>query len=291
MTPPHRRAPRDVSRRTWIEWLGQATVFSLSAYMLGCGDEGSGQVAPGGGGAGGAGGAGGTAGTAGSGAGGAAGTGADAGADAPLIEGGTTPACPDGTTPPFQFSAPPNTGPLFDSWPVRTIDQQQIDSILATWKLRVDGMVETPLELSFYDMLCLPRQDQIVDFHCVEGWTIRDVPWNGLHISSLLDAVKPLSTATHITFHTIGNKYNESLPIDVALEPKTLLAYGVDGSSLPLARGFPARLVVPRLFGYKSAKYVERIELTDEPIEGYWVAAGYGYDAEVPPERLRPGKY
>ena len=65
----------------------------------------------------------------------------------------------------------------------------------------------------------------------------------------------------------------------------------MNGSSLPLARGFPVRLVVPRLFAYKSAKFVDRIELTDHPIEGFWVAAGYGYDAEVQPERLRPGKY
>lgn len=281
----------DLSRRNWMEWIGQATVFSLGAYMLGCGDQESGTIDQGnagaGGGAGGSGAAGGSGGAAGS----AGNAPADAGLDAVDVETGPTPPCEDGKTPPFDFQPPPNTGDPFDTWPVRTVDQQTLSEILASWKLRVDGMVESPVELSFYEMLCLARRDQVVDFHCVEGWSIYDVPWNGVHLSALLALAKPLSSATHVTFHTIGSKYNESLPLDVALEPKTLLAYGVNGSSLPLARGFPARLVVPRLFGYKSAKYVERIELTDEPVEGFWVAAGYGYDAEVPPDRLRPGKY
>ena len=73
----------------------------------------------------------------------------------------------------------------------------------------------------------------------------------------------------------------------MALEPKTLLAYGIDCATLPLDHGFPLRLVVPRLLGYKGPKYVHRIELTDGPIEGYWVARGYPYDGEVPESRHR----
>jgi len=283
-----------------MEWLGQATVFSLSAYMVGCGDGDAGAggeagAAGNGGSAGSAGSAGNAGGAAGSGGtGGSAGSGGgvvDAGSDVQVVEAGPTPACPSGEVPPFQFAPPANSGPLFDTWPVRTVDQQQVSSILSEWKLRIDGMTQSTVELSFYDLLCLARQDQLVDFHCVEGWSVQDVPWNGVHLSTLLALVQPLSSATHLTFHTIGGKYNESLPMQVALEPKTLLAYGVNDASLPLCHGFPTRLVVPRLFGYKSAKYVERIELTDHPIEGYWVAKGYDYDAEVQPERLRPGKY
>jgi DMSO/TMAO reductase YedYZ molybdopterin-dependent catalytic subunit len=209
----------------------------------------------------------------------------------PAIDAALGPGCDGGAPQGFPFQPAVNEGGLFDTWPVRTVDSQTIEDILATWKLSIEGMVKTPRVLTFFDLLCLLRQDQITDFHCVEGWSIRDVPWNGVHLSTLLALAEPLATATHVTFHTIDERYNESLPIPVALEPKTLLAYGVAGSTLPLQRGFPVRTVVPRLFGYKSAKYVERIELTDHPIEGYWVAAGYGYDAEVQPERLRPGKY
>ena len=70
-----------------------------------------------------------------------------------------------------------------------------------------------------------------------------------------------------------------------------MLAYGADELSLPLRHGFPLRLVIPRLLGYKNAKTLERIELTDHPIDGFWVELGYPYDAEVDPSRLRPGKY
>ena len=145
--------------------------------------------------------------------------------------------------------------------------------------------------LSFAELVSLPRQDQITDFHCVEGWSVHDVPWNGIHLSEIVSRVRPHSTATHITFHTIGGRYNESLPLTVALEERTLLAYGIAGATIPLKHGFPLRIVIPRLLGYKNAKYVHRLEFTDEPIEGFWVAAGYPYDGEVPPQRLRDGKY
>ncbi len=155
----------------------------------------------------------------------------------------------------------------------------------------MDGLVETPVTLTFGQILGLPRQDQLVDFHCVEGWSVYDVPWNGVHLSQLFALVAPLAAASHVTFHTIGGTYNESLPLDIATEPKTLLAYGVNCNTLPLSHGFPLRVVIPRLLGYKSAKYIHRIELTDRPINGFWVARGYTYDGEVPENRLREGKH
>ena len=107
----------------------------------------------------------------------------------------------------------------------------------------------------------------------------------------MLDLAATDAAATHVTFHSIGGQYSESLPIDVAREPRTLLGYGVDGSTLPIEHGFPLRLVVPRLLGYKNAKYLERIEVTDHAVTGYWESYGYSYEGEVPAERLRPGKY
>ena len=103
--------------------------------------------------------------------------------------------------------------------------------------------------------------------------------------------VNPHPSATHITLHCIDNRYSESIPIDVAREQMTMLAFGVDGSTLPFGHGFPLRLVVPRKFGYKSAKYIYRVELADGPINGYWENYGYSYNADVPAERLRPGRY
>jgi DMSO/TMAO reductase YedYZ molybdopterin-dependent catalytic subunit len=75
------------------------------------------------------------------------------------------------------------------------------------------------------------------------------------------------------------------------MESGTMLAYGVAGSTLPLDHGFPLRVVVPRLLGYKNAKYAERLELADKPLIGYWVAAGYDLSGLVPQTRLRSGHY
>lgn len=191
----------------------------------------------------------------------------------------------------FEFRPGAGSHPVYKNWGERTVDRQDLQEILRSWRLSVDGMVESPRVYSFADLVDLPRTDMLVDFHCVEGWSIYDVPWNGVHLSEILKQVKPTASATHVTFHTIGGKYNESLPLDVAQEPKTLLAYGIGGATLPLKHGFPLRIVIPRLLAYKNAKYVERLELTDRPFGGFWVAAGYPYDGEVPDSRLRPGKY
>lgn len=191
----------------------------------------------------------------------------------------------------FPFQPSPNDGDIYVHWYENTVDPQNLTAILAGWRLAVDGMVKNPLTLGFADLIGLERQDQITDFHCVEGWSVEDVPWNGIALARLLDLAAPEASASHLTFHSIGGQYAESLPIGLAREPRTLLGYGVGGSTLPLEHGFPLRLVVPRLLGYKNAKYLERIEVTDHAVTGYWESYGYSYEGEVPADRLRPGKY
>jgi len=176
----------------------------------------------------------------------------------------------------------------FGSWGERTVDPQDLENILANWNLSVGGLVGSEVSLTFDQMVGLPSHNPLVDFHCVEGWSVYDVPWNGVHLSELFKQVQVDPGATCVNFYTLGGRYNESLPLEVALETNIMLAYGIGGSSLSLKHGFPARMVIPRLFGYKNAKY---IELSDQPIEGFWVAQGYTYDGEVQPSRLREGKY
>ncbi|MBW2261857.1 MAG: molybdopterin-dependent oxidoreductase [Deltaproteobacteria bacterium] len=251
---------RTMTRRTVLEWLGKAAVIPLGAEAWAACTR-----TP-------------------------AGVPADAaGADAVPSDTGSevNPDAPDGSLP-FE---PSGEHELYSSWPERTVDRQELEEILSTWTMRIDGLVEEPLTLDFAELTGLTRQDQLMDVHCVEGWSVYDVPWNGIHLSTLFELVRPLESATHVTFHTMGERYNESLPLSIALEPHTILGYGVGGSTLPVAHGFPARVVVPRMFGYKSAKYVTRIELDDEAVEGFWVAYGYPYLGEVPESRLRPGRY
>ncbi len=191
----------------------------------------------------------------------------------------------------FAFAPSPVEGSLYDNWFGNTVDQQDLVQLLASWQLAVGGLVEQALTLSFAELLQLPRQDQVTDFHCVEGWSVLDVPWNGIHIDRLMELVRPTSAATHVTFHCFGDVYAESLPLSVSREPRTLLAYGIGGRTLPLTHGFPLRLVVPRLLGYKSAKWVKQIEFTNASEAGYWEQRGYSTEALVPESRLRDGKY
>lgn len=180
---------------------------------------------------------------------------------------------------------------IYRGWNVRTVDPQDVGRILASWRLEVDGIVDNPLSLSFADIIALARQDQATDFHCVEGWSVYDVPWNGVRLSTILELAQARDSAGYVAFHTIDERYNESMRRTVALEPHMMLGYGVGGYTLPLDHGFPLRVVAPRLLGYKNAKYVRRIELRNTPLEGYWVRAGYPYEGEVPPSRLREGHY
>jgi len=256
------------SRRSLVEWLGKGAVLALGAPLI----EACGGVLP---------------------------SARDASsplpspdASAPPPDGGAI-ETPDAGGSSSQFPFQPGSSPASanPNWFENTVDPQDLTALLASWTLVVDGMVESPQTYRFADVLGLTRQDQSTDFFCVEGWVVQDVPWNGVALTTLLDAARPTAQASHLTFHTFGDKYNESLPIAVAREAHSLMGYGVGDATLPLAHGFPLRLVVPRLLGYKNAKYVYRIELTDHPVNGYWVAAGYSYDGEVAASQLRPGHY
>jgi DMSO/TMAO reductase YedYZ molybdopterin-dependent catalytic subunit len=191
----------------------------------------------------------------------------------------------------FTFAPSPEEGAIYDQWWGNTVDRQNLEYILSSWQLNVSGLVEEAITLSFAEMLALPRQDQVTDFHCVEGWSVYDVPWNGFHIDRLIDLVRPTSEATHITLRSVGDIYTESVPLTVAREPRTLFAYGIGGGTLPLTHGFPLRLVLPRMYGYKNAKWVKQIEFTNAGSDGYWEQRGYPSDAPVKASRLRAGKY
>jgi DMSO/TMAO reductase YedYZ molybdopterin-dependent catalytic subunit len=247
-----------VERRTVLQWLGRATVLALGGDVLAaCLGKSDANSRPGG------------------------------WLDGGVPDGGRAADGENG----FAFQPGDGKSEIYSAWPENTVDVQNLADILAHWSLAVDGMVDNPLSLDFAHVLALARQDQVTDFHCVEGWSVLDVPWNGVLLANVLDLAKASSAATYVNFHCIGDRYSESLPIAVAREPRTILGYGVGGSTLPLGHGFPVRLVVPRLLGYKNAKYLTRIELTSQPASGYWEAYGYSSSGEVESSRLRPGKY
>ena len=164
------------------------------------------------------------------------------------------------------------------AYPIRSIEGTQPFNA-ATWRLRVDGLVENPKEFTYSEILGLPKMTQVKDFVCVEGWGLDDQKWEGFHLRHIFDAVKVKPDAQYVTFHAIGGKYSDSLTLEEALEPDTMLVYRLNDTFLPPEQGSPLRLIVPRMYAYKGVKWVERITLEKERHIGYWEEFGYPVDA------------
>lgn len=150
-----------------------------------------------------------------------------------------------------------------------------------TWRLRVDGLVESPLALSYDDLRSLPRAEQVSTFHCVTGWSVKDVHWAGVRVSDLLLPAHPRSTATVLVFTSSERPYVDTLTREQARLADVMLAYEMDGEPLARAHGAPVRLVIPEMYGYKNVKWVERVTLADHAEPGYWEQRGYDTDAWV----------
>jgi DMSO/TMAO reductase YedYZ molybdopterin-dependent catalytic subunit len=151
----------------------------------------------------------------------------------------------------------------------------------ARWRLRIDGLVERPLELRYRDLRALPRAEQVSDFHCVTGWSVRNVHWGGVRFRDLLAAARPRPEALALRFVSAETPYTDSLTLEQAYLPGAMLAYEMDGRPLKRAHGAPARVVIPEMYGYKNVKWVRRIELVDRPADGFWEGLGYDRDAWV----------
>ena len=149
----------------------------------------------------------------------------------------------------------------------------------ASWRLRIDGLVQQPVELTYHQLLALSRVQQTSDFHCVTGWSVLGVRWTGVRFPDLLATAGLLPTARALTFVSAERGYVDSLTLDQLAAPGSMLAYGMDGQPLSRAHGAPARVVMPRMYGYKGVKWLARIVVADRPIVGYWEQRGYDRDA------------
>ena len=153
------------------------------------------------------------------------------------------------------------------------------DINLSEWSLTVDGLVEKPMTLNFDQFIALPGQSQRKDFACVTGWVVKNVAWKGIRLKTIFDLVKPKPQAGFITFHSAETPYFDSLSVSQALENGVMLAYEMNGQPLSQEQGWPLRLLVPPMYGYKSVKWMVRMEFTEQPAIGYWEKAGYPVDA------------
>ncbi len=163
----------------------------------------------------------------------------------------------------------------------------------ADYRLVVDGLVARPARLSLADLRALPSRTQITRHDCVEGWSAI-AKWKGARLAALLEAVQPKAEARFVVFHCADpmaddgtDLYYESIDLEDAFHPQTILAYEMNDAVLPIANGAPVRLRVERQLGYKHAKYVLRIELVESFARiaggkgGYWEDQGYQWFAGI----------
>jgi DMSO/TMAO reductase YedYZ molybdopterin-dependent catalytic subunit len=151
----------------------------------------------------------------------------------------------------------------------------------ADYRLTVDGMVERPLTLTLDDLTSRPQTELTLDFQCVTGWRVPDVPWKGVRLADLLDEAGVQDGATHLRIWSFDGAYTESLTLDQARRDDVLAAHEMLDGPVTREHGGPVRLFVGPMYGYKSLKWLERIEVVDTLHEGYWEVRGYDVDAWV----------
>lgn len=166
-------------------------------------------------------------------------------------------------------------------WRIYTVAARMPDIPPAAYRLRVAGEVERPRTYTLDGLLALGRAEQVSDFHCVTGWSVEDVRWAGVRLGDLLADVRPLPHGRFLRFVSAEAPYDDWLTLEQGLLPDVLLAAELDGRPLPRPHGAPVRLVVPRMYGYKSVKWVTRIEVRSDLGRGYWEQRGYDADAWV----------
>ncbi|MBC8274986.1 MAG: molybdopterin-dependent oxidoreductase [Chloroflexi bacterium] len=156
---------------------------------------------------------------------------------------------------------------------------QQVD--IESYKLKVSGLVENP-EAYTYDEVINNHQsyEKVVTLNCVEGWSVT-ILWKGLLVKDLLAEAKPLPNAKVVIFYAYDG-YTTSLPIEYIMNNDILIAYKMNGVTIPPERGFPFELVAESKWGYKWIKWITEIELSDDiNYKGYWEERGYSNSGDL----------
>ena len=171
--------------------------------------------------------------------------------------------------PPGQF--------LSNKFPVLTYGSTpKVD--LATWKLRIFGLVGREVELDWEQFGRLDWTTITADFHCVTQWSSLDNTWEGVPFASVAALAQPNAEARFVMAHCYGG-YSTNLPLELAME-EGLLAHNQNGRELEQGHGWPLRLIIPSRYGWKSAKWVNSIELMAEDAPGFWEQRGYNNNAD-----------
>lgn len=153
------------------------------------------------------------------------------------------------------------------------------------WHLEINGLVQNPATWRYQDFIGLPSRKQQTTLMCIsngiDAGLISNAIWTGIPLRDLLERAAPLSGAARVRFHGVDN-YTDTIPLEKAMEPTTLLAHEMNGVELPDRHGYPLRVIVPGYFGEKHVKWLTRIELTDADAKGFYETQGWGPDFIAP---------
>ncbi len=162
---------------------------------------------------------------------------------------------------------------LTTKWPV--LHYSDVPQISRTqFELRIFGEVERPLQLSFAELEALPRVQRTSDFHCVTTWSHLDNAWEGILFRTLAERTGVKSTARHVMAHSYDGYYT-NIPLESLMAEDVLVAWSHDGQPLTDEHGGPLRLVVPKLYAWKSAKWLNGLEFMVQDRRGFWEERGY----------------
>lgn len=162
---------------------------------------------------------------------------------------------------------------LVRNWPV--LDLGQTPNVRKeVWRLDIAGAVEHPASWTWHDFVSAPQSQKLSDIHCVTTWSRYDNHWEGVSTHDLMEAVQPRPEATHVLL-TSNDGYTTNLKLEDFASPQALLAHSWEGEPLVLEHGGPVRLVVPHLYFWKSAKWVNGLQFTNRDEPGFWELRGY----------------
>ena len=159
------------------------------------------------------------------------------------------------------------------NWPVLDLGIQP-DVPRDDWRLTIDGLVEAPVTLSFEQIMKLPQSDSMSDIHCVTKWSRYDNYWQGVSARDLIAHVRPKAEARHVIFHAYDG-YTTNVTLDTFSAEDAMLVHTWEGYPLTRNHGGPVRVVIPRFYFWKSAKWVKRIEFSRDDKPGFWEVRGY----------------
>ncbi len=167
---------------------------------------------------------------------------------------------------------PPGQSPTV-KWPVLSLGDTPT-VIIEDWQLSIDGAVAEPYGLQWADLMAAEQTDWNGDVHCVTRWSKFGMSWRGVDVRALIERARPSPGASHLLAHCYGG-YTTNLPLSDVLEHPALIAHTADGEPLEPDHGGPARLLVPHLYLWKSAKWIQRLEILDHDELGFWERNGY----------------